>query len=734
MRRDKEAIMKLDFSSTVFFSNSDIEFDKPINFVFGKNGTGKSTITNLVNEQYGDSLDIRVFQGFDSIIGEDKKLNAVTLGEENTSINEQITDKEAEKDNLILNIEKMSKEIREPENKKIVNVFSKLEDSKKEKKNKNKEIESFYTQSAAKIAKDNRLVENARTYRKDTFKREIPYANLLEQNDIKKNNSILKSEKKTAKTITFPKINFAKYQESVNEILEAKVESKIVLEELSDNPQKTNFAEKGIHIHNSGDKCSFCGNIVTEERLTKLKKYFSADEVELLKKRILNGKEKIEALRNTISALTVNTNDFYPDYLERVGDLNNNMTLLVKNQISFLEALLSALNEKEKNLFKEDAALNLDFPENFDDVIFEYEEIVNLNNNFSNNLKTKQSEAMRALRLHEVKKTIDKFKLDSELVKLEALDRREAEAQSNFNVEVAKIKNEKDKIGEIDNEISALKNKTKNTEKLAHNINNKLRYLVSFEMIRKKVDDQEFYEIKNHQGEIRPITELSTGEKNIIAFLYFVEKLSEVSDLSNVTNKVIVFDDPMTSNDDTMQYLIIDELQKVIKMCDKKSCSDQFILLTHNTFFYLNCSFEIKNRRDKKNAFEESNFYKLQRCDNQTKISRIENKNQDFKTNYEALWHELVFLYTEDKPEMMLNPIRRIIETYVVFNGKEDFYKINKDAKNLFNTNSHYFPDLEADLNGKGREDIKNMMKKCFDDNGAVVHFNKHWKNATKNG
>ena len=130
MRREMGAIMKLDFSTTVIFSNSDIEFDKPINFVFGKNGTGKSTITSLMNEQYGDSLDIRVFQGFNSIVGEDKKLNAVTLGEENTSINEQITDKEAEKENLILDIEKMSKEIREPENKKIKNVFSKLEDSK----------------------------------------------------------------------------------------------------------------------------------------------------------------------------------------------------------------------------------------------------------------------------------------------------------------------------------------------------------------------------------------------------------------------------------------------------------------------------------------------------------------------------------------------------------------------------------------------------------------------------
>lgn len=726
--------MRVDFGNTNIFFNSEIEFDKDINFVFGKNGTGKSTITSLIQEQYGNDLDIRIFQGFDSILGEDRRLNAVTLGEENTSINEQISSKETEKEKLLLNIEEMSKEIQSPDSEDIENSYSKLENSKKEKSSKIKEIEAFYTRSAATIAKDNRLVENARTYRKDTFKKEIANAKIIEKDELEKNSNILKSEKKVAKRIDFPRIDPSKYQDSVNEILLSKVESKIILDEIANDSDKTNFAETGMHIHNPGEVCSFCGNLVTEERLNTLKSYFSADEVELLKRRIANGKDKIISYKNTLLVLTMNIEDFYPDFVERAKVINEKIETVIESQISFFDSLLKALDEKEKNLFQEEVALGLKIPEEFADIISEHEQIVKMNNEFSENLAAKQSEARQALRLCEVKKIIDEFKLDSELVKLEALTRRETEAQSNFDIEVNKVEKEREQINKINSEITILKSKTKNTEKLAHNINDRLRYLVSFELTRKKVDDQEFYEIKNHQGEIRPITEISTGEKNIIAFLYFIEKLSEVSNSSENVDKVIVFDDPMTSNDDTMQYLIIDELQKIIKYCNKKNNPNKFILLTHNTFFYLNCSFEIKNRRDGKNAYEESNFYKLQRCETQTKISKIENRQKDFKTNYEALWHELVYLYSEEKPEMMLNPIRRIIETYVVFNGKEDFYKKNKDAKNLFNTNSHYFPDLEADLNGKDQEDIKNILKKCFIDNGAENHFNKHWNNAAKNG
>ncbi|MBL1228689.1 AAA family ATPase [Enterococcus sp. BWB1-3] len=724
--------MKLNFNKTNVFSSNEIVFDKKVNFVFGKNGTGKSTITYLVKEQFENNLDIHTFQGFDSIIGEDNRLNAVILGEENTSINQQITAKEYEKETISLEIEKMSKEINEPEDKSKENTYSKLEKSKKEKVDKERTIETFYTNSATMISKNSQLVENARTYRKNSFKKEIGISKFLEKDELEKNRKILGSNKKTAKAISFPAINFSKYQESVNEILLAKVESKIVLRELDNNSKKTNFAQSGMHIHKPGEECSFCGNLITSERMDLLKRYFSADEVELLKKRISNGRDKIDVLKKSLLSMTIKSEDFYPDFFEKAESIREDAKSLVESQVSFLDDLVIALNEKDKNLFKEDEALSLAIPKTFDDIASEYNSLIKLNNEFADNLELKQKEAMQALRLHEVNRIVDEYKLDSELVRLEELIKKQEEAQNDFDDEVSKIKIEKKKIDSINDDITRLKKKTKNTEKLANNINDRLRYLVSFELVRKKVENQEFYEIQDPYGETRPITELSTGEKNIIAFLYFIEKLEEVPDTPRDADRVIIFDDPMTSNDDTMQYLIIDELQKIIKKCDKKSNSDKFILLTHNIFFYLNCSFDIKNRRDGKNAFEENNFYKLQRCNTQTKISKIENKQQDFKTNYEALWHELVFLYTEDKPEMMLNPIRRIIETFIIFNGKEDFYKDNKDAKNLFNTNSHYFPDLEADLNGKSPEDIKTMMKKCFKDNGAENHFTKHWKNTSK--
>ena len=49
--------------------------------------------------------------------------------------------------------------------------------------------------------------------------------------------------------------------------------------------------------------------------------------------------------------------------------------------------------------------------------------------------------------------------------------------------------------------------------------------------------------------------------------------------------KIVVLDDPMTSNDDTMQYIMIGEIQKYYR--DLKD-SNYFILLTHNVHFYLN--------------------------------------------------------------------------------------------------------------------------------------------------
>ena len=82
-----------------------------------------------------------------------------------------------------------------------------------------------------------------------------------------------------------------------------------------------------------------------------------------------------------------------------------------------------------------------------------------------------------------------------------------------------------------------------------------------------------------------------------------------------------------------------------------------------------------------------------------------------------------------DKPELMCNPARRIIESYISFTKKENFYKGNKDAKNLFNANSHNgILDPTTDILGKTSEDIKNILHKCFEENHGEDHFKRYWR------
>lgn len=188
------------------------------------------------------------------------------------------------------------------------------------------------------------------------------------------------------------------------------------------------------------------------------------------------------------------------------------------------------------------------------------------------------------------------------------------------------------------------------------------------------------YKIKGYNGQIRPVTHLSKGEKNIIALLYFLFSLERIE--HDNRRRIIVLDDPMTSNDDTMQYLMIAEIQKLFKSLKK----DNFlIILTHNCHFYLNIRpntrpdyKKIKNKNVYKRVgfYEKYGVFHLLSDGEHTTIKPITDGKQDFYTNYDALWKELVFLYEKDVPALMLNPCRRICETYLKFTKQsvEKFY------------------------------------------------------------
>ncbi|OOS01422.1 hypothetical protein B0186_03140 [Canicola haemoglobinophilus] len=703
--------MIIDLTGNDLFNFNEITFDKKVNFIFGKNGCGKSTITKLVKEQC-NNYDVKIFQGFESVVSENNTLDTVILGEENTEINQIISEEESRIKEIEKNIESIQNNLIDNGTE---NLWKEHEVKEKDVANIKNEIDNFCRNKAREI-KNRDLKISSTSYDIGAFKNDIICAKGLETQEIEKLESLLRSEVKSAQIINKLNINLKNEVTDVNTLLQRKVVERTRLSRLDDNSAKRDFAEKGLVLHQEGEHCAFCNHIVSKETLAELENYFSADEVRNFKYEIKNKIGKLKSYITDIQNISIDSSNFYADYQSKIDEINPTLENAKNEYQKFLNELISKLENKLAYLFEECEKLTLSCTNDIDSIIDYYNQIVDDNNR--SDLTKKQNDARDALRYHFVKEYCDGFQYEVRKSNLEVHQKLLQDLKNKVDDEKSKIKIYQNNINQIEENIKKLLESTKNEKILVERINKKLKLYASFELIHQEISND--YQIKCLRTlNIRSVQELSTGEKNLIAFLYFIEKLDELSDNSNLNKKCIIFDDPMNSNDDAVQYLIIEELQR---LKDKNVRDDErFILLTHNTHFYLNVKYACN--------YKGNNFYHLRKVKNSVNLLKITNPEDDFKTNYAALWQELKFLFNQNNvsPSMLLNPIRRIIETYTKFNGlhQSDFFENIPGARKLFNVNSHSIDDLEAELNGKSKQEIIDLFKRCFEQNNAIAHYKK---------
>ncbi len=718
--------MKIDLSSVDIFEDNELELDKKITFIFGKNGTGKSTITEEIKKLNSD-YDVSVFQGFNNIIDENHRLNAVVLGEENLIINAQIEQKKKEIELKQDEIDKINKTLSLPEMDNVSNFWTRKQNAQKAYTIAEKKLDDFYIQSASTI-KNKKNPQIAKTsYNKRNFQEDLQFAVLLQDDEKKELIETIKSEVKIAPNIIFPCENMTQLLNEVNSILQKTVTERVKVKRIDNSPEKREFAKRGLKLHKKGEACAFCGNEIKDDVFDELENYFSADEVKEFQTQITEKIESIDLILKNIDAIQVSIEDFYPAFVKEVVTIKDEIEIIKKSYALFLTKMKKALDDKQKYLFEARKEVEDEIPKSFYDVEKKYKYIQKNNN--ENDIDTKKQEAIKKIRCHYVKQLIDEFDYFSKKTEADTLLIEMNQRIKEFDDEKSKIDGQgglKENIDNILKQITDLQNQTKNESILADNINKKLLHMVSFEL--EHFEDPEskgFYKVKDcNTNAIRDITELSTGEKNVIAFLYFLEKLHEVKETVVNKPRIIVFDDPMNSNDDGMQYLIIEELQILMK---KLLETDHFILLTHNKHFYINVRYNHKYSKDK--------FIRFQSNGTKTQIISLVKEDDDFKTSYESLWLELKLLYEYDitSADMLLNPIRRIIETFTKFNAlnKTDFCNEVAGAKKLFDVNSHSIDDIEAELNGKNKQEVIQMLYDCFSKNDYGNHFLKYWKNAS---
>jgi wobble nucleotide-excising tRNase len=223
---------------------------------------------------------------------------------------------------------------------------------------------------------------------------------------------------------------------------------------------------------------------------------------------------------------------------------------------------------------------------------------------------------------------------------------------------------------------------------------------------------------------------LSEGEKSFVTFLYFYHLLKgSDSDSGMTTNRVVVFDDPVSSLDSDILFIVGSLIKGLFE--EVRACSGhikQIFVLTHNVYFHKEVTFNSRRPRDA--AMSEETFWVVRRPGLVSKLSK--HPSNPIKTSYELLWNEV---RNPDRSSLTIqNTLRRILENYfkilggvdpdeicAMFEGKEKL-----TCKSLFswvNDGSHSAHDDLYISNDSSVETYLNVFKAIFEKSKHIAHY-----------
>lgn len=478
------------------------------------------------------------------------------------------------------------------------------------------------------------------------------------------------------------------------------------------------------YLQDDSDICPFCQqHTISHDFRSQLEEFFDEEY-----------KRQIEKIQRLVAQYTINTEEI----ISKFEEIQNNTVYIVVGKID--EQILATKIEILKQIFESNKKI-------INDKLKEPGRKVILNN-YSVQLKEIKDlleKANKEIKSHNnlVKNAIsEKLKLTNDIWAY--CIQQEEQLINEYNCDVEKINKAiagisqqiaplKIELKRLDTEI---KDKGKNITSVEPTVNEINRLLKAFGFtgfsIVPSLDQKNSYQLQRSDGSLATNT-LSEGEETFIAFLYFMQLTKGAIDETKVSSrKIIVLDDPISSLDSTILYIVsamVKELNRQVKNNDGDV--EQVFIFTHNVFFHKEASF-IDGRTSKLNDVN----YWIIRKDNE--IAHIDTYGMEnpISTSYELLWREL-----KDNTALSLitmqNTMRRIIENYFGMMGqKKDDHIINsfetpeeqlicKSLLYWINDGSHSIPDdIFIDPYNNALEKYKDIFRKIFVHMGHEAHYN----------
>lgn len=282
-----------------------------------------------------------------------------------------------------------------------------------------------------------------------------------------------------------------------------------------------------------------------------------------------------------------------------------------------------------------------------------------------------------------------------------------------------------------DQEIKALEKDTTSIQPTIDGINALLHSFGFSGFALAKSEREPFYKIQRPDGSDAKET-LSEGEKSFITFLYFYHLLKGSETETGLTSdRVVVFDDPVSSLDSDILFIVSNLIKGVFdEVRTGGTTIKQVFVLTHNVYFHKEVSFHPKRCAD--GRLKDETFWTVRKSNQESKIRHHE--TNPIKTSYELLWIEV---RNPDRDNLAIqNTMRRILENYFKilgnvdpddicahFEGKEKL--ICRSLFSWVNDGSHFAHDsLYVSIDDSMVESYLNVFKRIFDETGHIAHYN----------
>lgn len=496
--------------------------------------------------------------------------------------------------------------------------------------------------------------------------------------------------------------------------------------------------------------CPYCQQTLPENFEDKLKESFDSEYENKIKELVHYKNTFLDKGHSYCSGLSkLETHEYFldnPDELKKLKTIIQALTDAIDDNVRRIDDKIAVPEEPmalvSLNTIKEELKFLIDSAN----------KIIAENNKVVDDIKTAAEVCKNKLRKH------ISFILAADIATFKA----KKEVLDTSIKESTETKNKNDKaVEENKKKVTELKSKVTNVTACVENIKRLLLNsgFTSFS-IREKPNKPNYYEIVRSDGSIA--TNLSEGERNFLAFLYFHQQvLGFNNEDDEITQKIVVIDDPVSSMDSSALFVVSSLIRQMFTLCpghyNKKESNieiSQIFILTHNALFhhYVTAGY------DDPRHYNYFSFFEVKKKNEVSSIvpslkelnGNIINKNPQ-KSYYTSLWDA----YNEvDSSNALITLMRQILNSYFIQTcgrTEEDIIDdltINHANKFVTGTDTSklellklivafidtpsgiFQDDIYSTSSGLDLTECKDVFKTIFEALGQEQHYNQMMKSA----